>query len=163
MLLQHQYSKKDLNYELVKKYNFTEIAGPTLKELDNIKKLESMQKDWKKKENTNQKEKSVLLEHIQIKAQRNEEKDQVSHLMNPKNKLNSFIKDEEVEKSYEKVNLLAKRLKNIELHNCQSEDKLQNKTTFNMKYVGKYVLSTLSESNSKTGLNSIKLSKCKKR
>jgi len=39
VLLQNEYSKKDLNFELVKRFNFTEIAGPTLKELDNIKKI----------------------------------------------------------------------------------------------------------------------------
>ena len=43
-LLQEEYSRKDLNFELVKKFNFTEVAGPTLKELDNVKKIEGLQR-----------------------------------------------------------------------------------------------------------------------
>jgi hypothetical protein len=50
MLLQNEYSRKDLNFDLVKRFNFTEIGGPTLKELDNIKKMEMLQKEWKIKE-----------------------------------------------------------------------------------------------------------------
>jgi hypothetical protein len=34
----------------VKKFNFTEIGGPTLKELDNIKKMVMLQREWKIKE-----------------------------------------------------------------------------------------------------------------
>lgn len=31
LLLQEEYSRKDLNFDLVKRFNFTEIGGPTLK------------------------------------------------------------------------------------------------------------------------------------
>ena len=56
-LLQNQFSRKDLNMELVKKFNFTEVAGPTLKELDNIKKIQNLQKEWKIKEQKQMKQK----------------------------------------------------------------------------------------------------------
>jgi hypothetical protein len=49
-LLQNEYSRKDLHFELVKRFNFTEVAGPTLKELDNIKKIDNLQREWKIKE-----------------------------------------------------------------------------------------------------------------
>jgi hypothetical protein len=81
MLLQDQYSRKDLNFELVKRFNFTEIGGPTLKELDNIKKMEMLQREWKVKEDKEQREKEQLLKSIETKAKKNDEKDHIQFLL----------------------------------------------------------------------------------
>ena len=109
MLLQNQYSRKDLNFELVKRFNFTEIGGPTLKELDNIKKMEMLQRQWKIKEEKEEKEKEQLLKNIQTKAKKNEEKDHIQFVLIKHKKYHP----REVVIENEKVASLAKRLNAI--------------------------------------------------
>lgn len=45
-LFQNEFSKEDMHYDLVKRFNFGDIAGPTLKEIEVQKKLDTIQKEW---------------------------------------------------------------------------------------------------------------------
>ncbi len=41
-----EFTKQDLNYDFIRKINFKDIAGPSLKEIDVIKKIHNGQKAW---------------------------------------------------------------------------------------------------------------------
>ena len=45
-LFHEEFSKKDLHYDEIKKFNFYEIGGPSLRELEFKKKIDVMQKEW---------------------------------------------------------------------------------------------------------------------
>lgn len=57
---------------MLKRFNFTEVAGPSLKQLDNVKKIRNLQNEWREKQEYDLKEKNKLIKNIQNKAKKNE-------------------------------------------------------------------------------------------
>ena len=87
LLMQDEYTRKDLNFDLVKQYNFHEVAGPSLQELDQAKKIALLQKEWRERAEEETQDRSQLLRSIEHRARKNEEKDQLQSLFLKQKKL----------------------------------------------------------------------------
>lgn len=70
-LFQDNFSKRDLHYDFIKKFNFSEIGGPTLRQIDIQKKLSCIQREWRISTQKTLEDKNKLLQNIRSRAQKN--------------------------------------------------------------------------------------------